>query len=65
VKRIDAALKEDVKKAYPQVADREDYDLMDLLISIQEATGEKFVFIIDEWDAICREFAPGTKAMDS
>ena len=65
VKRIDAALKADVSKAYPQVPDQEDYDLMDLLISIQEATGEKFVFIIDEWDAICREFAPGTKAMDA
>jgi len=65
VKHIDAALKEDVRKAYPQVEDREDYDLMDLLISIQEATGEKFIFIIDEWDAICREFAPGTKAMDT
>ena len=65
VKQIDAALKEDVSKAYPQMADREDYDLMDLLISIQEATGDKFVFIIDEWDAICREFATGTKAMDA
>ena len=33
--------------------------------NIQETTGEKFIFIIDEWDAICREFAPGTKAMDA
>ncbi|MBR5651416.1 MAG: AAA family ATPase, partial [Bacteroidales bacterium] len=23
-----------------------------------------FIFIIDEWDAICREYAPGTQAMD-
>jgi len=52
-------------KAYPKVADCEDYDLMDLLYSIQEATGEKFIFIIDEWDAICREFAPNSKAMDA
>ena len=52
-------------KAYPKVADSEDYDVMDLLYSIQEATGEKFIFIIDEWDAICREFAPNSKAMDA
>lgn len=64
VKRIDAALKEDVARAYPEVPDKEEYDLMDLLIHINEATGEKFVFIIDEWDAICREFKPSTQAMD-
>ena len=29
---------------------------MDTLSAIREATGEKFFFIIDEWDAICREF---------
>ena len=64
VKYIDAALKEDVAKAYPQVTDKEGYDLMDLLQDINEATGERFVFIIDEWDAICREFTPGSQAMD-
>ena len=31
-------------------------DLMDVLSSIHQATEEKFFFIIDEWDAICREF---------
>ena len=64
VKHIDDALKADVHNAYPQVPDKEEYDLMDLLIRISEATGEKFVFIIDEWDAICREFRSGTMAMD-
>jgi hypothetical protein len=39
-------------------------DLMKLLIRIASATGQRFFFIIDEWDAICREFDPGTKAMD-
>ena len=29
---------------------------MDTLASINQDTGEKFFFIIDEWDAICREF---------
>ena len=64
VNHIDAALKADVGKTYPQVPDREEYDLMDLLTDIHQATGEKFIFIIDEWDAICREFKPGTQAMD-
>ncbi len=64
VKYIDAALKADISKAYPQVPDKEEYDLMELLININQATGEKFIFIIDEWDAICREFKPGTQAMD-
>jgi hypothetical protein len=38
---------------------------MDLLLRIHEATGEQFIFIIDEWDAICREFKAGTNAMDA
>ena len=64
VGRIDAALREDVMEAYPQVEAREGDDLMDCLVRIAAATGEQFVFIIDEWDAICREFKPGTTAMD-
>ena len=64
VGKIDKALREDVMKVYPQVETREDDDLMDGLIRIAAATGEQFVFIIDEWDAICREFKPGTSAMD-
>ena len=64
VGKIDEALREDVMKAYPQTESRDDDDLMDCLIRIAAATGERFVFIIDEWDAICREFKPGTTAMD-
>ena len=64
VEKIDAALKSDIADAYPQVPDKEEYDLMDLLIRINEATKDQFIFIIDEWDAICREFKLGTQAMD-
>ena len=64
VGQIDDALKVDVMEAYPDVSIRNDDDLMACLIRIMEATGEQFVFIIDEWDAICREFNPGTQAMD-
>ncbi len=61
---LDTSLKEDVLEAYPgQKVSAED-DLMDCLINIAEKTGERFVFIIDEWDAICREFRPDSSAMD-
>ena len=65
VERIDAAILEDVRKAYPDVAVDPSDGLMDYLLRVSEAKQEQFVFIIDEWDAICREFAPGTKAMDT
>ena len=57
---IDAELKADVLDSYPDVKVREKGDLMECLIRIAAATGERFFFIIDEWDAICREFKPGT-----
>ena len=61
---VDTRLREDVMKAYPQVESQEGDDLMDCLVRIAGETGDQFVFIIDEWDAICREFKPGTTAMD-
>ena len=64
VRIIDAELKGDICEAYPDVAVRDTDDLMGCLIRIAAATGERFVFIIDEWDAICREFKPRTQAMD-
>ena len=65
VERIDAALLADVSKAYSDVSVEEGDKLMDYLLRVSIAKKEHFVFIIDEWDAICREFAPGTKAMDT
>ena len=65
VERIDAALLADVTKAYSDVPVEEGDKLMDYLLRVNMAKEENFVFIIDEWDAICREFAPGTKAMDA
>ena len=65
VEKIDAALIADVGNAYPDVPVKQKDCLMDYLLRVSIEKGEQFVFIIDEWDAICREFAPGTKAMDS
>ena len=65
VDKIDAALLADVSKAYPDVPVEDGDWLMDYLLRVSEAKQQQFVFIIDEWDAICREFASGTKAMDT
>ena len=62
---IDTELKHDVMKAYPDVKVDEQDDFMGCLIAIFEATGNKFFFIIDEWDAICREFSNGEAVMDA
>ena len=64
VAQMDKALREEVVEAYPDVEMKETDDLMDCLFRIADATGERFIFIIDEWDAICREFPSGTMAMD-
>ena len=61
---LDTSLKEDVLEAYPGQKVSAEEDLMDCLINIAGKTGERFVFIIDEWDAICREFMPDSSAMD-
>ena len=56
VRTIQEKIINDVKKTFPDVTYDDNSDLMDVLSSIHQATGEKFFFIIDEWDAICREF---------
>ncbi|MBR3456452.1 MAG: AAA family ATPase [Bacteroidaceae bacterium] len=64
VRRMDAELRADIHEAYPDVPVKDDDDLMAFLIRIVAAKQQQFVFVIDEWDAICREFRSGTKAMD-
>ena len=64
VDKMDTALLADVGKAYPDIAAEDGDRLMDYLLRVSEAKGEQFIFVIDEWDAICREYAPGTEVMD-
>ena len=64
VQHMQDELKSDILKAYPQAEYQEKDDLMQVLININQQTGERFIFIIDEWDAICREFKSGSSAMD-
>lgn len=65
MQHINEEMKADIHEAYPDVPVKDDDDLMALLIRINAKTNEPFIFIIDEWDAICREFKPGTTAMDA
>ena len=60
VKDIEKELKEDIVDAYPNVEFKDDDDLMKTLIRINIATSEQFILIVDEWDAICREFKAGS-----
>ena len=52
-------------EAFPEVQRNERDDLMDILIKVRELTEEKFIMIIDEWDAICRECNEYPDTMDA
>ncbi len=64
VPHIQEKLKADIVTAYPSVPISPDDNVMETLYKVQASTGDAFFFIIDEWDAICREYESGTKAMD-
>ena len=65
IDKMQEALKADVREAYPNII-RDDFkdDFMEMLIRINQATGDSFIIVIDEWDAICMEFEYGSKVMD-
>lgn len=52
IENIIAILKNDLHKAYPQVDYRVGGSASEDLERITAATGERFIFIFDEWDAI-------------
>ncbi|MBQ9356740.1 MAG: AAA family ATPase [Prevotella sp.] len=64
ISHIKEELTEDIAGTFSNAVPYNGEDLMRYLQLIAAATGERFIFIIDEWDAICREFDPKTKAMD-
>ena len=66
VDKIQEALKADIQKAYSEIIpDEFEDDFMEMLTKINQETGDSFIMIIDEWDAICREFDQKSEAMDS
>lgn len=62
--KMDAALLADISRAYPDIPLEQKEKLASYLLRVSEAKKQQFIFIIDEWDAICRECEPGTKEMD-
>lgn len=64
VGEIERRVKEEIVETYPDVPEKSDDDLMDFLLRVAGKTGERFIFIIDEWDAPCRMYANEPKAMD-
>ena len=64
VRKMEEEIHHDIRLAYPNVPEEPNDDLIAHLYRIVKSMGREFIFIIDEWDAICREFAPGTSAMD-
>ena len=55
VSLIQHEIMDDIVEVFPDTKIKERDDLMDVLYNINESTGDRFVMIIDEWDAILRE----------
>lgn len=53
VKNMETAVVDEVQQAFPDV--KKESALAAMLFNVTEATGEKFIMIIDEWDALFRE----------
>jgi len=64
VRRLDKDLLTDICMAYPDIPTEGGDKLINFLLRVSENTGQQFIFIIDEWDAICREYPAGSEAMD-
>ena len=65
VSHIDREVRNEIQALFPDIPGEEGDDLMALLLRVVQHTNKPFFFIIDEWDAICREFPSGSKSMDS
>ena len=62
--KIDAALLADISQAYSDIPIEPKERLISYLLRVSETKSQQFIFIIDEWDAICRDYEPGTQEMD-
>ena len=55
VDMMEQRIKADLQEVFSDVKLKEGNDLMSYLLQVVEHTGEQFIMIVDEWDAICRE----------
>lgn len=56
VDKIQSDILKELYEEYSDVPSEPNDDIMAMLLRIKENTGERFIMIIDEWDAITREF---------
>lgn len=52
ISNIKDILRDDLREAFPDVRYREKGNVIEDLLRITEKTGEKFIFVLDEWDAV-------------
>lgn len=64
VKRIQEEVKKELIEAYPDVSVDATKDLMTVITTISYHRKEKFIMIVDEWDAILREFDRNKDTID-
>ena len=64
VPTIQREVKEEVCRIYPEAETLPEDDLMAALVKIAGHYNIRFIMIIDEWDAICREASDKKEAMD-
>ena len=64
VRHIQEEVKAEVRKVSGEESITESDDLMAALVKIYESTRQKFIIIIDEWDAILREFDKNQETTD-
>ena len=63
VEWMDRWIKSDLQKVYPEGPSAERQPLISYLLALAEHQSKRFIMIIDEWDAICRETAHSSELM--
>ncbi len=64
VSYITESVLEELRILYPQQVSKDIITLPEALSRIKDATGQKFIIIIDEWDVLIRDEAANTKVQE-
>ena len=62
IERLSAGVVSELCEKWPDIAGLKESTLADALATVYEKTGARFVFVIDEWDAVFRQY-PDDKAL--
>ena len=64
IRLIQRAIMDELLEVFQDIKEKELDDLMDILAKIHDKYNQKFIIIIDEWDAILREFDKNQETTD-